>query len=124
MKKTLGFTLIELMIVVAVIAILAAIAMPSYQAHKQKTYRSAVQQFMMETANRQELYLLDARSYTNDFADLNLTIPGEVALHYTVVRAGAPNAYTITATPQGVMTGTNAQILDNLGTKTPADEWR
>ena len=52
MKKYEGFTLIELMIVVAIIAILAAIAYPSYTQYKIRTNRADVQSEMMQTAQR------------------------------------------------------------------------
>src|SRR2546430_1240950 len=62
-KKSVGFTLIELMITVVVIAILAAIAYPSYQDHLRKGRRASAQAFMVDAANRQQQYLLDARNY-------------------------------------------------------------
>ncbi|MCH7335854.1 prepilin-type N-terminal cleavage/methylation domain-containing protein [Acinetobacter sp. NIPH 2699] len=56
MKKTQGFTLIELMIVVAIIGILAAIAYPSYQEHVRKTKRTDAQADMIELASRLQRY--------------------------------------------------------------------
>lgn len=99
--KYAGFSLIEVMIVVAVVAILAAVAYPSYQDHLRKGRRAAAQAFMMEVANREQQYLLDARSYTSALSDLKLTVPTEVSPFYTVTIAAAspPPTYTITATP-------------------------
>ena len=61
MRRISGFTLIELMITVAVIAILAAVAYPSYQDHIRRGVRSQGQQFLMDIAQRQEQFFLDQR---------------------------------------------------------------
>ena len=56
MKKTAGFTLIEMMIVVAIIGILAAIAYPSYQEYVLRGNRSEGQALLNDAAARQERY--------------------------------------------------------------------
>ncbi|HYT15145.1 MAG TPA: prepilin-type N-terminal cleavage/methylation domain-containing protein, partial [Burkholderiales bacterium] len=63
-KRWCGFTLIEVMIVVAVIGILAAIAYPSYQSYLQRGNRSQAEQLMMAISNKEVQYFLDARAYT------------------------------------------------------------
>lgn len=104
--KVGGFTLLELMIVVTVIAILAAIALPAYQDQLRKGRRAAAQAFLVDVASRQQQYLLDARSYAvggGAIAALNLTIPPEVASFYTVAvspaAATVPPTYQLQATP-------------------------
>jgi type IV pilus assembly protein PilE len=62
MKRPKGFSLIELMIVVAVVAILAMIAYPSYQDQMRKSRRGSAQAFMMDVAQRQQQRFLDTRS--------------------------------------------------------------
>ena len=58
-----GFTLVELMIVVAIVAILASIAYPSYQEYVKRAHRADAQRVAFELANKQEGYLLTAGKY-------------------------------------------------------------
>lgn len=60
-----GFTLIEVMIVLAVIGILASIGYPSYEGYMKRSRRSEAQQLLAAIANREAQYLLDSRMYTN-----------------------------------------------------------
>ncbi|MEP6701449.1 MAG: type IV pilin protein, partial [Betaproteobacteria bacterium] len=81
-----GFSLTELVIVVALVAILAAIAYPSFIAYKVRANRSAAQSFLIDLANRQQLHFLDARTYTTNLAQLGANpIPPEVASYYVIV---------------------------------------
>lgn len=136
MKKKIqaGFTLIELIITVAIIVILGSIAYPNYTAHLAKGKRNAAQSFMQSLASREEQQLLNTRcyfSYPTDTAcppPSNITVPQEVSANYTVTivadnTAGTPPTYTITATP--IAGGTQATkdakcgtlTLTNTGTK-------
>jgi type IV pilus assembly protein PilA len=72
-KRNEGFTLIELMIVVAIIAILAAIAIPQLSAHRNKAYNKAAVSDLKNAAIAQEAYHADNRQYTNDIGKLTLT---------------------------------------------------
>src|SRR3989442_9964736 len=65
-----GFTLIELMVTVAIVAILAAIAYPSYTQYIVRANRSAAQSFILSLANKQEQYILDLRQYATTLAPL------------------------------------------------------
>ena len=65
-----GFTLIELMIVVAIVGILAGIAYPSYMDHVRKGNRAKAQAFLMDVAQRQQAYLLIHREYAPDLQKL------------------------------------------------------
>src|SRR5688572_17478153 len=79
-----GFTLIELMVTVAIIAILAAIAYPSYRQYVVRGHRSAAKVEMMDIANREQQLLLANRIYA-DKAALEATgyvLPTEVGEHY------------------------------------------
>jgi type IV pilus assembly protein PilE len=67
-----GFTLIELMITVAIVAILAAIAYPSYTQYVIRGHRAAAQAEMMDIANRQQQFFLANRVYASSLADLGI----------------------------------------------------
>jgi type IV pilus assembly protein PilE len=122
-----GFSLLELMIAVAIVAILAAIAYPSYQEHLRKGRRAAAQTLLIEAANRQQQYLLDARAYAlggDALTELRLTVPPEVAAFYAVtVEPDAPTippTYTLRAVPIAASAqASDGEItLDQAGQKT------
>ena len=62
-KDREGFTLIELMIVIAIIGILAAIAIPQFAAYKTRSYNSAAQSDLRNAATAQEAYFVDEQRY-------------------------------------------------------------
>lgn len=104
------------MVAVAIIGILAAIAYPSYTSHLLKSRRASAQAHLLDIAQRQQQYLLDARIYANS-AQLNVTTPSDVSTYYTIAiapdnTAGVPPSFTVTATP---IAGT-AQVNDKCGT--------
>jgi type IV pilus assembly protein PilE len=122
-KKSRGFTLIELMIALAIVGILAAVAFPSYKNHIKKGARVSAEASVMDIANRQQQYLLNNRIYaTKD--QLAYTLPTDVSKNYswdveTSSSTSAPPAFTITFTPlsSGVMSGDGDLKLNNSGTK-------
>ena len=65
-----GITLMELMIVVAIVGILAGVAFPAYKAYVDRAKRSEGKVFLMEIAARQERYYFDNNSYASDAQDL------------------------------------------------------
>lgn len=125
MKTQNGFTLIELMITVAIIGILTAVAYPSYIQYVTKSNRSAAESFILGVANKQEQYMLDARQYATTLAALGMSLAAELSGKYTVdimpPTPTTPPTYIITATPTGTQatrdTKCGAVTIDQAGTK-------
>lgn len=116
LRAAAGFTLIELMIVVAVVAILAAIAYPSYQEQVRKSRRGQAKADLVEYAQQAERFFTSNNTYAG-FTLPNTQSPREAGAtaHYLLTPNGAfagANTYTITATPQG------GQAQDKCGTLT------
>lgn len=129
-KKARGFTLIELMITVAIVVILASIALPSYNYAMKKNRRSAAQSALVDLAQRQQQYLMDTRAYTEtlDSTGLKYTTPADVAAYYTLaVTVGTSNPPSFTATATPISTSSQASdgalTLTNTGAKAPAGKW-
>ena len=105
-----GFTLIEIMIVVALIGILASIALSSYQSHARKTRRYAAQSCLMEQAQYMERYYTTANnpmSYT-DATLPDATCKTNLAAYYTFSLPAAANssqAFSVQAAATGSQTG-------------------
>jgi type IV pilus assembly protein PilE len=125
-----GFTLIELMIVLVIVAILAAIAYPSYRDNVMRGRRAAARAALTELSARQEQFFLSNRTYTNALANLSVaatTEGGYYALSVAAATGACPlsTCYVLQAAPQV------AQATDSCGTlslssegaKAPAGCW-
>lgn len=123
-----GFTLIELMITVAVIGVLAAVAYPAYTDQVRKASRRAAQAQMMELANREQQFMLAQRSFAaySTIAAAGYSFPSDLTANYTptiAVSAGGFPAYTITFTAKGRQLTDGDLTLNSEGVKAPAGKW-
>ena len=123
-----GFTLIELMIVAAIIAVLAAVAYPSYTRYVVKSNRAAAQAQILDIANREQQYLMANRGYATkaQLTASGYTLPTQLTNLYTYdveLGAGAVPAFTITFTPRGSQLSDGTLTYTNDGVKGPASKW-
>jgi len=117
LARVRGFTLIELIIVIAIVALLVAVALPSYRDHVRKSRRAEAQAYLMAVAGRQSQFLVDTRGYAATLATINIPQPSSVVASYDVtlaVVAGPPPTFTLTAAPKA---GTD-QVYEKCGTLT------
>jgi type IV pilus assembly protein PilE len=128
--KQTGFTLIELMITVAIVAILARIAYPAYTGHIIKGNRAAAKAQMLDLANREQQFLLANRAYVaySAVTASGYGLPVEVSSKYTpsiaIVTSTVP-AFTITFAPiSGTIQASDGTLtLNSDGVKAPANKW-
>lgn len=104
LKNKKGFTLIELMIVVAIIGILAAIAIPNFMNYQCKAKQAEAKTVLGNIRVAQEAYLAEYDTYSDDTGDLGVSLKGESRYTYTINPASA-TAFTATATSTTVKSG-------------------
>ncbi|WP_031255975.1 type IV pilin protein [Curvibacter lanceolatus] len=107
-----GFTLIELMIAVAIVGILTAVALPAYQKQILKSRRTDAKTALLDLASREERYMSTNQAYASNgtllgfSSDFPVSVPSGSAATYTlsVTLSNSNGSYTLTATPTGNQT--------------------
>jgi type IV pilus assembly protein PilE len=126
MRKLAGITLIELMITVAIVAVLAGIAYPSYMQHVMTSRRTEATSALIRFANLEERYYLDNNQYGSLF-QLGLTATSAATYstengYYTItITTPTTSTYTLMATVSGTQTADTdcaTYTLTQNGTKT------
>ena len=100
--KNRGFSLVEMMVVVAIIAIIAAVAYPSYQGYISDTYRAQAVADLKRCALALERFYSNGFTYVGGGGQCTLWSPSDGAFaqrQYTLSLVLTPNNYTIDATP-------------------------
>ncbi len=121
-----GITLIELLIVIVIVGVLAAVAIPMYTGYMQRARRVDAKTALEQLRAAQEMFRAERGSYSTNITQLRNTwgAPGATAGDYTVAMVASSITYTGTATPNtGRQTPDGPLTIDQNGVKTPADKW-
>lgn len=139
LKKTKGFTLVELMIVVAIIGIVVAFGYPAYRDQVMKARRADGMAFLLDIADRQERFYADRGTYTTTITDLGYADANspEGGYYSASVTDDPANdltiTFTVTVTPQngqdadtkcGAFTLTSLGVKSISGSSSVQDCWK
>ena len=127
--KIKGFTLIELMVVIAIIAMVLAYAIPNYRDYVLRSKRTEAKNALMQVSHLQERHYANKNRYgDSDEIKLSEIFPapaGDNEKNYTISMVSTDTSYTITATAakgQVEDTGCTTMTLNSLGVKTPSGD--
>ena len=131
-KRSGGFSLIELIVAVSIVALLSAIALPSFMQNVRKSKRTDAQTALMRASSNLERFFGANGTYTTDAANLGLLIDSGVAYsddrgYVMTIAAGGTgigSSYVVTATAasgttQAQDTGCTVLTVNSLGQRTP-----
>jgi type IV pilus assembly protein PilE len=108
-----GFTLLELMISVAVVGIIASVAYPSYIDNISRANRSEGQRELLRLASLQEQYFTDHREYTTDMTKLGASVDPYItdSGFYSIDASVVGVTYTLTASARGTQATNDSSCL-------------
>jgi len=124
-KNNKGFTLIELMIVIAIMGVLASLGYPAYSSYVKKGNRGDAISALLAEAGRMEEFYMNADTYTGAAVGSATSSEGKYGIAVTIPAGGV--SYTLTATPVGTDTECTTLTYNSLGVKgstgTSSDCW-
>jgi type IV pilus assembly protein PilE len=133
MKSQTGFSLLELIVVVAIVGILAAIAIPSYNSYRVRANRSEARTSLLEASQNLERFFVRNNTYIGatfgtgaGFTIEENSPHGFYQLSFPDPPGVTQTTYTLQATPQGGQAGDtecNPMTINHLGVRTPATCW-
>ncbi len=137
MKKQSGFTLIEVLVAVAILGLLVAVAFPSWQGFLIKTKRSEAKVLLTEAANEQVRYFTENNRYASSMTQLGygsdrylsengnygVEVQSSTASSYTLVAIPESGSSQVDDTDCGRLTLTSTGVKGTTGSATPADCW-
>lgn len=120
-----GYTLLEMMVVVAIVTILASIGYPSYLGYITRANRVAAKSVLLQVADRQEQFFANNKRYTNDLTDLGYAANGFMVndqgaftpdgagdrIYQIALTNTTPMTYTVNAVPQLRQAGHDTQCM-------------
>ena len=124
-----GFTLVELLIVMSVVAILAAVATPLYSDQMRRSNRASAQAVLLDAAVHQRQLLMNQPRVATSISELGLSVPSSLSGKYAVTieaaSAAVSPAFRIVATPSGAQAADRCGTLsvDQAGARLPIGCW-
>ena len=129
LRSNRGFTLVEVLIAVAIVGILASIAYPSYTDYVARSNRAEATAELLRYANMQEQYFVDSRSYANTMKLLGSSTDDvdTESKNYKITVRTTNNGYRLTATAQSSQATNDASCkvmtITEAGVKSPTSCW-
>jgi type IV pilus assembly protein PilE len=129
MKTNRGITLIELLIVIVIIGVLAAVAIPTYTNYMQRARRADGKTALEQLRAAQEMFRAERGGYSTNIIQLRNTwgvpgVSGDYNIDFQAAATLNANTFTAEAAPNTARQLSDGSLFINQdGVKTPADKW-
>ena len=117
-----GFTLLELLIAMTIVAVLASVAYPAYHDHLLRARRAEAFSLLLGYAQRAEHHF----ALNNSYEDLDMPDDKRLNAHYTLDISSSPSGFTLSATASGAQRRDTSCItlsINHRGERTPSTCW-